>query len=77
MEAPPGDNKYSTILAPLTLEIDAWGLNPALYDIHAHWLPSLEAQVCRTVERGVGGVGGPGPANIAFYEKIEHNFEID
>ena len=26
---------------------------------------------------GVGGVGGPGPAQIAFYEKIEHNFEID
>ena len=31
----------------------------------------------RTVERGVGGVGGPGPAEIAFYEQIEHNFEID
>ena len=26
---------------------------------------------------GVGGVGGTGPAKIAFYEKIEHNFEID
>ena len=25
---------------------------------------------------GVGGVGGPGPAKIVFYEKIEHNFEI-
>ena len=31
----------------------------------------------RTVERGVGGVGGPGPAKIEFYEKIEYNFEID
>ena len=28
-------------------------------------------------EGGIGGVGGPGPAKIAFYEKIEHNFEID
>ena len=28
-------------------------------------------------EVGVGGVGGPGPAKIASYEKIEHNFEID
>ena len=26
---------------------------------------------------GAGGVGGPGPAKVAFYEKIEHNFEID
>ena len=26
---------------------------------------------------GVGGAGGPGPAKIAFYEKIEYNFEID
>ena len=34
--------------------------------------------IFRTVERGeVGGVGGPGPAKIAFYNRIEHNFEID
>ena len=26
---------------------------------------------CRTVERGVGEVGGPGPAKILFHEEID------